>query len=39
MTRACDRGIVALISLDKQAKVRGLSGVSSNSRREAARGP
>ena len=32
MTRACDRGIVALISPDKQAKVRSLSGVSSNSR-------
>lgn len=32
MTRAYDRGIVALISPDKQAKVRGLSGVSSNSR-------
>ena len=33
MMRACDRGIVALISPDKQAKVRGLSGVSSNSRK------
>jgi uncharacterized protein len=32
MTQAYDRGIVALISPDKQAKVRGLSGVSSNSR-------
>ena len=33
MMRACDRRIVALISPDKQAKVRGLSGVSSNSRK------
>ncbi|MGH7216088.1 MAG: cyclophilin-like fold protein [Nitrospiraceae bacterium] len=33
MTRAYDRGIVALISPDKQAKVRGLSGVSSDSRK------
>ena len=38
MMKAYGRGIVALISLNKQAKVRVLSGFSSDGYREAANG-